>query len=185
MNEIADLKKANPVEAEPIWGTSPEGRTAFTALLDTIDSGSQVPSPNRRIRRPWIFATAGFAVTVAILIPVFFAGGAPEPDPLSVPGNPYWTISDDVLADGVVTTDEFLFGADAVVSCTQTLSEEPDTVVTYELESDRGISFTYSDPEAFEPCHTRIFRDRKDLGGPELATACIRLLLLYQRRRLH
>ncbi len=164
MSRYEDLRRANPAKTDDGWGESPEGQAEFARVLDGLDT-TTTDSRSRR-SRPWLYAAAGFAGVALVSLPLWFSGDSGPTDPLALPGDPYGSINDDALADGVVTEGELLMAAGAVVSCTEELSAEPESEdgpeseVEYVVEPDGRVSWTTLevDTEVFEKCHFLIFR---------------------------
>lgn len=165
MNRLEELAQANPVASDDDWGRTKEGQVELARLAEAIQTSNLETVGIRR--NPWIYAVAGFAAVALMSLPLWFAGDAPSPDPLALPGDPYNSISEDILSDGVVTEDELNFAATAVVACSIELSEDPDFEASYQIEQDGSVSFTADTDEAdtFGNCYRVIF------GGIEWAWA--------------
>ncbi len=158
MSRYEDLQRTNPAKTDEGWGESAQGQAEFARVLDGLNTTTTVSRSRRP--RPWLYAAAGFAGVALVSLPLWFSGDSASTDPLALPGDPYGSINDDVLADGVVTEGELLVAAGAVVSCTEELSEAPESEVEYIVEPDGRVSWTtlQVDTEVFEKCHFVIFR---------------------------
>lgn len=157
MTKLDLLADANPIRGDDEWATTPEAQKLFESIAGQIDVEDVFSADPPQRRRPWVYAAAGFALTIAAALPLLLSGGNPPEGDIS-DGTVFRSADslERILDDHYVTLEELEMAAEATVQCVIEAGEEAQWEYN---DSSNHIDFTTADPDSFGRCETLHFRD--------------------------
>jgi hypothetical protein len=157
MTRLEQLEAANPIRTDDKWGTSAEAQELFESIASQIDVDDVFSADPPRRRRPWVYAAAGFALTIAAALPLLLSVGNPPEGDVS-DGTVFRSAdsAEHILDDNFVTLEELEMAAEATVQCVIEAGGEARWEYN---ERNRDIDFTTTDPDSYGRCDTLHFRD--------------------------